>query len=245
MFLSQLNKISEEWGYLMLIATLLISIIAAIFIIIIPMIARRKDLFKRERGTLWVIVYYACLGLGYMLVEIYLIQKLVFFLEDPVFSISIVITSMLIISGIGSISSKRIAKEPVHRVRIATTGIGVSLFFYMFGLSPILSSLLGLPFILKIAISVLCIAPAGFFMGIPFPTGLSALTRTKEGLLPWAWGMNGALSVTGSVFARLLSVSYGFVPVLVCGILLYAVAGIIFPSNTFKVVDTGKTGRVQ
>jgi spermidine synthase len=232
MFLGQLNKISEEWGYLVLVATLLISIVAAICIIIMPVVGRWKELFVRKRGTAGVIVYYGCLGLAYMLVEMCLIQKLVFFLEDPVFSLSIVLTAMLVISGIGSILSKKIASEPKNRVRIASLGIGISLVFYMVGLTPLINLTLGSPFFVKILLSILFIAPASFFMGMPFPTGLSALTMSREGLLPWAWGMNGALSVTGSVFARLLSVSYGFTPVLVCAIVLYAIVGIIFPVNT-------------
>jgi hypothetical protein len=71
-------------------------------------------------------------------------------------------------------------------------------------------------------IAVVLIAPAAFFMGMTFPTGLDALGGKVGGLLPWAWGMNGALSVTGAVVARLLSVSFGFVHVLV---------GIIYPAN--------------
>ncbi len=232
MFLGQLNKISEEWGYLVLVATLLISVIAAICIVIMPVLGRWRELFVKRRGTAGVIVYYGCLGLAYMLVEMCLIQKLVFFLEDPVFSLSIVLTAMLVISGVGSIASKRLALDPKNRVRIACIGIVVSLAFYMFGLTPLTNLTLGAPFMVKVALSVLFIAPASFFMGIPFPTGLTALSSSRDGLVPWAWGMNGALSVTGAVFARLLSVSYGFMPVLACAIVLYVIVGVIFPVNT-------------
>jgi hypothetical protein len=83
----------------------------------------------------------------------------------------------------------------------------------------------------KMLISMLFIAPAAFFMGMPFPTGLSALSANRKGLLPWAWGMNGALSVTGSVIARILSVSSGFIPVLVTAIILYVLTAIFFKSN--------------
>jgi hypothetical protein len=239
MFLTQLNKVSEEWGYLMLVATFLISIVAAIIIIAMPVIGRWKELFGGNRGTIRVISYYGCLGLGYMLVEMCLIQKLVFFLEDPVFSMSIVLTAMLVISGVGSILSGRIAKDPKTIVRISAGIIGITLICYAVFLGPLLHFALALPFLFKVAIVIVLVAPASFFMGIPFPTGLSSLSQNRAGLLPWAWGMNGALSVTGSVFARLLSVSYGFTPVLVCAIVLYAIVGIIFPVNTIRSKSAG------
>lgn len=230
-FLPQLTKVSEEWGYLMLLGTLIQSLIFGAVIIFIPLIGKRKELFTKKKGTLGVIFYYACLGLGYMLIEIFLIQKLVFFLEDPIFSLSIVITSMLAISGIGSLMSQRFKGEKTTIVRLAVGGISISILFYMFALTPLINLCIGFPFIIKFVLGILFIAPSAFFLGIPFPTGLSSLSHSRKGLIPWAWGMNGALSVTGSVIARLFSVSFGFFPVLLLAIVLYLGAGILFPVN--------------
>ncbi|TFG59519.1 MAG: hypothetical protein E4H36_13655, partial [Spirochaetales bacterium] len=107
MYLDQLQDVSEEWGYLVLLGILVESIVFGLIIILMPVIGRWKELFSGRKGTLGIIVYFACLGLGYMLIEIFLIQKLVFFLSNPIFSASIVITFMLIISGFGSIVSSR------------------------------------------------------------------------------------------------------------------------------------------
>lgn len=233
-FMGQLNSISEEWGYILLLGTLIQSILFAGLIILIPIIGKWKELFKKNKGTGRVILYYACLGLGYMLVEIFLIQKLVFFLEDPIISLSLVITSMLIISGIGSLVSQRFNKNRANAVRGAVVCIAVSLVFYMTLLSPILEGLTGLPLILKSLTAVILVAPAAFFMGIPFPNGLTSLSENRKGLIPWAWGMNGALSVTGSVLTRLISVSYGFNLILVGALALYATVGIIFKVNEIK-----------
>jgi hypothetical protein len=230
-FINQLDKVSEEWGYIMLCATFVISILAALLIIIMPVIGRWKELFRKQKGTVRVIIYYASLGLAYMLVEIFLTQRLVFFLEDSIFSFSIVITTMLVISGIGSLFSDKFFKSPSGNVRLAAAGIGVSLLFYIFGLTPLLNVCLGMPFAVKIFLAMLFIVPSAFFMGMPFPTGLSVLSKNRKGLLPWAWGMNGALSVTGSVLARILSVSWGFVPVLVTAIVLYAICAVFFKCN--------------
>lgn len=231
LFLDQLPAVSEEWGYLLLLAVLILSVIFGALIILLPLAGRWRELFSSQRGTAGVIVYYACLGLGYMLIEMFLIQRLVFFLSNPMISVSIVITAMLIISGIGSICSSYLAQSKKKIVRLAVAGIVLSVVFYIFGLTPLLSAVLGIPFVLKIIVVVLIIAPAAFFLGMPFPNGLSALSQSKPRLLPWAWGMNGALSVTGAVLGRLLSVSFGFQTVLITAIVVYITAGVLFAAN--------------
>ena len=138
---------------------------------------------------------------------------------------------MLVISGLGSLYSSGFNENRRKIVRIAAAGITGSVLFYLFGLSPLLRLMLGMPLIVKMFSAVVFVAPAAFFLGMPFPTGLSALSENREGLLPWAWGMNGALSVTGAVAARLLSVSFGFTVVLLCVIALYCSAMLFFPTN--------------
>ncbi|MBN2535222.1 MAG: hypothetical protein JXB88_20240 [Spirochaetales bacterium] len=241
MFMDELGEISEEWGYLLELGTLIQSIFFGILIIILPVATRWKDLFKGRKGTFGVIIYYACLGLGYMLIEIFLIQKLVFFLGDPIFSVSIVLTCMLVLSGLGSLFSGRFKDKRTFGVRIAVAGIAASIVFYVFGLNPVLRACLGLHFSLKVLLSILIIAPAAFFMGVPFPSGLSALSINRNRLLPWAWGMNGALSVTGSIIARLISISTGFIWVLALAGVLYIVAGLVFKTN--EVVDVKTQSR--
>lgn len=229
-FMDQLGDVSEEWGYLLMLGTLLQSILFGIVIILIPLIGRWKDLFSGEKGIGGIIVYYACLGLGYMMVEIFLIQRLVYFLADPIFSVSIVITSMLIISALGSLFASRF-KDKTKTVRYAVGGIAVSIILYIFVLSPVINTFIGLPLIVKSMIAIILIAPSAFFLGMPFPSGLSSLEKDKGRLLPWALGMNGALSVTGSVFAKLSSISFGFTFVLITAGVLYLIAGLVFPAN--------------
>ena len=230
-FLDQLGQISEEWGYLLILGTLVISLVFGALIILIPVVGRWGDLFKGKQGTLGIIVYYACLGMGYMLVEIYLIQRLVFFLAEPIFSVSVVITSMLVLSALGSLYAQRFSANRARIVRLAVLGITISLLFYIFGLPLLINLLIGLPLILKFLLAIGFIAPAAFFMGMPFPTGLSSLESKNSRLLPWAIGMNGALSVTGSVAAKLFSISSGFSVVLGVAMFLYLVSGMVYRSN--------------
>lgn len=236
-FVSRLKDVSDEWGYVLLWGTLLQSLVFGMLIIALPMALRWRELFSLQRGTAGVVLYYSCLGLGYMLVEIVLIQKFVLFLAAPIYAVSIVITSMLVLSGIGSYCSGRYAQDRVKGVRMAVCIIIPALAFYAFVLDPLLRVLLPSALPVKFLAAVLIMAPAAFFMGFPFPSGLSALSESRPRLLPWAWGMNGALSVTGAVLAKLLSISFGFPTVLLIAAGIYGVAGAVFRANELTSSD--------
>ncbi len=227
-----IRDLSEEWGYVLLVATFGFSLVFGLLIVLVPLLGRRKELFAGHRGSFSVIVYFACLGLGYMMIEMFLIQRLTFFLVDPIYSNAVVITVMLVLSGLGSLWSGGLRLPSRGVIGIAAAGICAACGFYVFGLSPIVTALLGLSLIAKIGLAVLMIAPAAFFLGVPFPTGLSALAVTRPGLVPWAWGINGALSVTGTLLARLLSVSFGYTVVLACAAGLYLLALAFAPSRS-------------
>jgi hypothetical protein len=155
----------------------------------------------------------------------------VLFLAAPIYAVSIVITSMLILSGIGSRYSARFAANRARGVRAAVAVIVPMMAFYAVLLDPILRVLLPLPLVVKFLAAILIMAPAAFFMGFPFPSGLTALSQSRPQLLPWAWGMNGALSVTGAVLTKLLSISFGFPVVLLVAAGIYGLAAAVFPAN--------------
>ena len=230
-FLAHAGDISEEWGYLLLLGTFLQSLIFAALILFIPLATRWRELFRGRRGTGGVILYYACLGLGYMMAEMFLIQKFVFFLADPVYANALVITILLISSGIGSLLSARVKMKRNSIVLIAVGGIVAFIVFSLFGLSPILRLALGLPLPVKAALAAILIAPFGICLGVPFPAGLATLSGTRRAILPWAWGVNGALSVTGSVLTRIISTSAGFSLVLIAVAALYIAAGLSYRAN--------------
>jgi hypothetical protein len=175
-----------------------------------------------------VLLYFACLGLGYMLAEISLIQRFVFYLADPAYANTIIITVLLVASGTGSLLAGRKGAPPRSAVLVAVAGIVAYSVFFLFGLSPLLRATLGLPLGVRAAMTVVLIAPLGLCLGIPFPTGLSQLSGRGGALVPWAWGVNGALSVSGAVVARVISTSAGFTGDVWGVALLYAVAGVVF-----------------
>ncbi|HVP18288.1 MAG TPA: hypothetical protein VMU36_04775 [Spirochaetia bacterium] len=242
LLVNRLGEISEEWGYLLLIGTLLQSVVFGLIIIALPLVFRRRELFAGRGGTFSVILYYACLGLGYMMVEIFLIQRFVDFLADPVYANAIIITALLVSSGLGSLLSARAKLPRATLVRYASTAVAVLVLASLLGLPAVLRALLGLPLALKALVAVLVVAPLGFCMGVPFPSGLSALSESRREILPWAWGVNGALSVTGSVLTRVISVSAGFSAVLLCVAGLYVAAGLLYRANERSAVSVTAAG---
>jgi hypothetical protein len=234
MYLDQMEDISEEWGYLLLLGLLFQACIFGGFVIIIPLAGKRRELYHSRASagsTLGVILYYAGLGLGYMLIEIYLIQRLGVFLSNPAYSASIVITVMLIFSALGNLGSGLVRNRRALVVPAACALVALGLLFYIFGLDAFLYLFHSSGTALRIFAAALVVAPVAFFMGIPYPNGLDSLQENKPQLLPWAWGMNGGLSVAGSALARIISVSSGFPALLALGIGVYLMVGILFPVN--------------
>jgi MFS family permease len=170
------------------------------------------------------LTYFGLLGLGFMLVEVPLLQRFILFLGHPAYAMTTVLFAILFFSGIGSALSRRIGTRLALALLIGLIGV------YAVGLPWLFARTLALPLSARMLAAVLALAPAGLLMGMPFPQGLrrlSALAARPELLLPWAWGINGALSVVASVLAALLALSFGFDVVLLCGALCYAGAWLV------------------
>ena len=106
-FLDQLEAVSDEWGYLLLWATLIIAAIFGFFLMMIPVIAGWRTIFSRQPGKIGIFVYFFCLGTGYIVIEVGLIGKFLVALSNPTISATVLITSMLFFSGLGSLASAR------------------------------------------------------------------------------------------------------------------------------------------
>jgi spermidine synthase len=221
-----------EWGYLVLVAALLQAVIASIVLILLPLMRYRKA--KKSRivtSKKRVLVYFFALGLGFLFLEIYFIQRFILFLSHPLYTIAVVLSSFLIFAGLGSSYSKRLAalKGYNKSARYGIIGIFVFGLFYVLTLDHIFGFLLTQTESIKIAASVVLIAPLAFVMGMPFPMGLSELGRHSESLIPWAWGVNGCASVISAVAATLVAIHFGFTVVMMMALFFYLLAYLSFP----------------
>ncbi|MEA3354168.1 MAG: SAM-dependent methyltransferase [Campylobacterota bacterium] len=223
-----------EWGYIILLGSFLQAVIASMILIIIPLFKYKKsnntktDLSKKD-----IIIYFLSLGAGFLFIEIYFIQKFILFIGDPVISAAVVISSFLIFAGLGSGYSKYLCslKGFKRTVRYSVFAIFILGTLYAFTLDHIFYALLSQNGIVKITISIIIIAPLAFFMGFPFPLGLSQLGENSPHLIPWAWGINGSASVISVIAASLISINFGFTALISAALFFYMAAYLFFPKS--------------
>lgn len=218
-------------GIVILGMVLLISIVAVLAFLIIPLLFEPRASHPR----LVPLCYFIAIGLGYILVEITLIQRFVLFLGHPTYALTVVIFLMLLASGAGSLTARRWSPE-IGRLAIVLVCIVLGTSAYLGLLPLVLKSCVGLPFAVKLFISGLLIIPLGFVMGMPFPTGLGLLDRNVSGggLTEWAWAMNASASVLASVLAMVIAIHFGLNVTLFCGALTYAAAAALTPALVLR-----------
>jgi len=223
-----------EWGYLVLVASLLQAVAATLLLILLPLRHYRKSRESTVAASKKkVLIYFFALGLGFLFLEIYFIQRFLLFLSHPLYTVAVVLSAFLIFAGLGSSYSKRLAAQKGYS-RSARYGIYALLLlglFYLLALDQIFGFLLTQSEPLKIAASLLLIAPLAFSMGMPFAMGLSELGSHSEALIPWAWGVNGCASVISAVAATLVAIHFGFTAVMVMALLFYLAAYHSFPGQ--------------
>jgi hypothetical protein len=171
----------------------------------------------RPRRSLRVgtLLYFGFLGLAYLFVEIPLMQRFILFLGQPVYAMTAVLFALLLFSGLGSFSARRMP----HRLSLGALAAAIVLFPLL--LPMLFRSALGLPLGSRFVIAVLVLAPMGFLMGVPFAKGIGILEQRAPGLIPWAWAVNGCTSVLSSILAALGALSWGFSAVLAGGAACY------------------------
>lgn len=192
------------------------SIIIAFILILLPIFVFRKAKNKIRGFSSRIFLYFSLIGMAFMFLEITFIQKFILFLGHPLYSVSIIIFSLLFSSGLGSFFSKRILgqnlKRNLKRSLLLCAGLIV---LYLFLLPFLYESLIGFNLTLKIILTFLVIFPLGFLMGFPFPTGVRLLDQGEKRLILWAWATNAFSSVINSILALIIAFWGGYNLVLV------------------------------
>jgi spermidine synthase len=221
-------------GVLVLLLVLAISVAAVLGFLILPLT------LQGSRQSPLPLLYFVAVGLGYILVEIAFIQRFVLFLGHPTYALTVVIFLLMLSSGAGSLASRRWLPRTEMAWAPLLLAI-VALVADIFILPRILPAWVGLAFGFRLAISGLLLIPLGFLMGMPFPSGLRALAarsgfgaagglNDEENGVEWAWAMNAAASVLGSVLAMVIAIQFGLTATLACGIAAYALALLLLPT---------------
>ena len=222
-----------------------VSFVATVLILILPPLVLGTRL-PRQRGVLGFLLFFLFIGAGYILIEVGLIQKFILFLGHPTYALTVVIFSMLVSSGVGSAASRRVIGDSEGRLIKVLGCVALLAVLLALVVSSLLSALVGLPLPLKAVISPALIAPLGFVMGMPFPTALRRLEEWHAPSVRWAWALNAASSVLGSVGALVCSIYLGLVQTLIIGGVLYLAALAVIARNHFghEPVPAPGAGRV-
>jgi hypothetical protein len=219
-------------GVAVLGTVLIISLIAVFAFLVVPLVVRGG----RRQESAVRLLYFVAVGLGYILVEISFIQRFVLFLGHPTYALTVVVFLLLLSSGAGSLASRRWLVR-TSRGWMPLALIVAALLLYVFILPGVLNALVGWPFVAKLLVSAVILVPLGFVMGMPFPTGLRALASipvpefpvtagspTNQNAVEWAWAMNAASSVLGSVLAMAIAIQFSLNSTLACGAASYLAA---------------------
>jgi hypothetical protein len=187
---------------------------------------------RSEIGIATVIPYFGALGVGFILIELALLQKLILLMGNPTMTFALLLFTLLISSGSGSLLSSRIVKNNMKNLVFVIGGIaGLGILYILFLPSVIYSTIVE-PFEVKAVVSIAILAPIGFLMGMPLPTGMRLLKVHRPDYIPWMWAINGAFSVLGAVLAIALGIMYGSSLAMMLGVLIYLIAlGISFASK--------------
>ncbi|WP_141694577.1 SAM-dependent methyltransferase [Candidatus Thiodiazotropha endoloripes] len=223
-----------EWGYVVLLLSLGITGLLSGLLILLPLLLMPKNPSPSNSNLSGsVIGYFGAIGLAFLLIEIGTIQKFQLFLHHPIYAIAASLTAFLCFSGLGSYLSERLSqnqsyKQSTAKAILALCVIGLG---YMLILPVLFDALTHLPVAIKIAITILLIAPMAICMGMPFPLAIAAMKRNRADQIPWAWGINGYASVISAGLSTVIAIQYGFKTVLLCAILLYLTTLMTFPGN--------------
>jgi SAM-dependent methyltransferase len=216
-----------EVGGLVNLAVLAQATVIAILVLLVPLAAPRR-LAAPPAGLLRSVVYFPALALGFLFIEIYLIEKASFWLTDRTSGFALVLTGMLVFSGLGSLMSGRFAAAPHHAMALAAVVVIAWSTVALVWLQPLNLATLEWSYPARAGLLLAVTAPVSVALGMPFPLGLG--TAGTGGFLPWAWGLNGAFSVLATPLANLIAREAGFSWVLLCSAILYGIAVVTFPA---------------
>ena len=227
--LSMTGERMNSRAVFLLVALLFVASVLCAILLAAPAWAGRAGLAP---GTIPAVGYFGFLGLGFILVEIGVLQRAMLFLGHPALALSVVLTTLLLSAGLGSWSIRGIEVErtgPALARRLWAIVAAVLLAAFVW--PPVFRALIGFERSGRIAVAVAALAPVGFLMGTAMPLGLRRLAEARAPLIPWAWSVNGGTSVLGSVLAMVVAINNSFTATLLAGAACYLAALFLAPST--------------
>jgi hypothetical protein len=223
-----------ELGSVFIIATLVQAVLASGLLILVPLffLGRLRGLDgnsgAKPGDILCTLVYFGCIGLAFMLLEMALLPQFTLLLSHPVYSAAVVLGTLLVVAGAGSMCVRFFQSRGSWFLCIPVLFIVLWVGFHGIAGNSLFGWALAKPVWVRLVVSIGVLAALSFFLGWPFPWGLRRVAGSFPGLVPWAWGINACASVVGAVLGKFLAVSLGFSNVMFVACILYVLALVVF-----------------
>ena len=211
-------------------ALMLAAFILVISTIVFPLIRWARRRAVPQAPLAGGITYFIAIGLGFIFVEMAMMQQLSIFLGHPIYSLVVVLAGLILSMGIGSLVSDRLSLCSNGVSRMPALIVAVSLLLYSAAVLRVIHGFVADLLWQRALLSLALIVPCGFLMGFCFPVGLRWLTQLKQAdNLPWMWALNGAASTLGSFVAIVISMETTVTTCLLTGAACYLVAAAVLP----------------
>jgi spermidine synthase len=218
-------------GLSALLTLMAISAALVVLFVIGPLVV--VDRGGSNPGRIVWLAYFGALGAGFMLIEVAVLQRFVLLLGHPVYSLTVTLFSLLLGTGLGAAWSRRFPDSGLRRTgAIALMLIAVLSCIIVIVVTPLVAWAIPFARATRMAIAVATLVPLGIALGLPMPTGLRMLAARAPQMIPWAWGINGALSVVGATLAIFIAMNWGFNTTLLAASATYLIGFCAFLAAT-------------
>ncbi|HEX4277251.1 MAG TPA: hypothetical protein VHZ74_17965 [Bryobacteraceae bacterium] len=227
-----LESVRGPVGYYVLYILLVVCTLISAGCILLPLwLFQRRGL--EAPGTAPLIIFFACLGAGYMMFEVGAMQVLNVYVGDPSYSLALVLAGLLVASGIGAALSTRLSSIPSSRViAFSTVIIACAIGAWLLGIHALTRVTMHVPLVARAAITLAVLFPVGVLLGLPFPTAVRQLEKSNSSFIAWAWGVNGVTSVLASIAAIVVAMRLGFNTVVTIAAAIYLLGMISYRSHS-------------
>ena len=211
-----------------LIVTAVLSVIFIFLFVFIPLRFSNAGKSGKWSGKKNTLVYFSCLGMGFIIFELVLIQIFMKLIGSPLYTYSTIVFVLLVAAGLGSFYTNKLNISLENRWYLPFVGIIVTSAVLLIIHPYIFYFYLASDIIIRILVAIILLAPLGFFLGMPFPLGILATEKQPIGAIAWAWAMNGLFTVVGGLLSVFLSIQFGFRITLIIAIIIYGMAFLVF-----------------
>jgi hypothetical protein len=198
----------SRWPIMQATIVVLFVLIGAAAVVCIYLPLRFVAAPDRSGASWRATVFFAAIAVGFMAVEIAFLQKFGVFLGHPNYALSVVLSALLLSTGVGALATGAVVRR-LGRLRFAAYALAFVLLAAQLAVFPLLPRLVALPFGLRAALVFALVAPVGILLGVFMPWGIDRLKQSSPALAPWAWGINGIFSVLAPVASVAFAITWG------------------------------------